>query len=410
MGDINPFASGPTIRNSRNSAEMPNKSRDRSRSSHRQNRGSRFNQLADDVNEHEMINNDNDTSINSRYIPKNKKPPPITVFDISIMSLRNKLSLIKDIDQEKLLIRLTQHGTKIFVKNNVEFNIMKEFCIKNKISCYTHTTYEERRIKICLYGLFKMDCELLKNELMNKYKVKPLDIKIIQKKTQNKRYDDECIYLLYFQKKDNMKIENLRRITGLFNIKVNWKYYSARSHGPTQCSICQDFGHGTENCLMKPKCIRCAGTHHSKDCPHLPAAPIDDQGNEIGKPKIPEEKVKCANCGDNHTANYKKCQYREQFINVQSKFKPSKKSIVKPFELRQNQFPPLLSHRQTPTVAPPVHSPHIPHQQQPRGLLSHVECSQIMTELLSKLPHCHTIEQQIQLMTEIAFKYTYGSP
>jgi len=153
---------------------MPAEQRDRSRSNQRQRQTSMFENLNDDVTEHEIINNGiNGPSLNSRYVPpKGKKPPPITVTNISIMDLRNQLSLVKDIDQQKLLIKLTQHGIKIFCQNNIEFKILKEFCIRNEINHYTHTLHDERRIKICLYGLFKMNIETLKNELLTLHKKK----------------------------------------------------------------------------------------------------------------------------------------------------------------------------------------------------------------------------------------------
>lgn len=256
--------------------------RARSRSNHRDQRGSYFNDLHDDVMEHELVNNYNkDSPINTRFVPpKGKKPPPITVTNIGISSLRNKLSLLKDVDQHKLLMKLTQHGTKIFCPNNEHFKLVQQFCISNNINHYTHTLHDERRIKICLYGLYKMNIDLLKNELLTTFKIRPIDIKLIVPKMQKRRYEEECIYLLYFQRKDNVKIENLRNITGLFNIKVNWKYYSSKSHGPTQCSNCQDFGHGTENCYLKPKCIRCGGEHSSSKCPHLPKPTVDEKGNK----------------------------------------------------------------------------------------------------------------------------------
>ena len=296
--------------------------RDRSRS---QQGGRPFQNLNDDVTEHEIINN--------RYIPpKGKKPPPITIFDINIVSLRNKLSTIKEINSEKLLIRLTQHGTKIFTQNNTDFNMLKEYCKQNKISCYTHTLHDDRKIKICLYGLYKMNTDILKKEL-HKHNVKPSDIKIIEKRNQNVRYPDDCIYLLYFPKKDNIRLLNLRSIPGLFNIKVSWKYYTPKSHGPTQCSNCQDFGHGTENCLMKPKCIRCGDQHSSSTCPlMLP--------NET---KIPTDAVKCANCGQGHTANFKGCNYRKQYITMQEQFKPKNRTDNTKFRYNDRDFPQLIN-------------------------------------------------------------------
>lgn len=391
---------------------MPQR-RVRSRSNLRdQQRGSRYDNLHDDVIEHEIVNNEN---LNAKYIPPRcKKPPPITVLDISILNLRNKLCLVKDIDQEKLLIRLTQHGIKIFSKNNSEFDIIKKFCIQNNIHYYTHTLHDERRIKICLYGLYKMKVDTLMNELREKHKIKPHEIKMIEPKSRRRHYDEECIYILYFQKKDNVKLECLRQITGIFNIKVNWKYYSTRSHGPTQCSNCQDFGHGTENCHLKPKCIRCGGQHASEKCPHLPITDPGDSSTE--KPKIPDEKVQCANCGDKHTANFKGCNYRKQYMNIQLQMKPRSRHTPPP--RNSEEIYPSLPKPSSPVgnnswmhkspISQPIHT--IQHQtSSSNDLLSPLECSQIMSELLCKLPQCKSKEDQIKLIYEISFKYVYGS-
>lgn len=257
-----------------------------------------------------------------------------------------------------------------------------------------------------------MNIDLLKNELLTTFKIRPIDIKLIVPKIQKRRYEEECIYLLYFQRKDNIKIENLRNITGLFNIKVNWKYYSSKSHGPTQCSNCQDFGHGIENCHLKPKCIRCGGEHSSSKCPHLPKPTVDEKGNKsVPELKIPDEKIQCANCGQSHTANFRGCAYRRQYIEIQEQFKPRRAPQPKRPKFDQHNFPPLSSaNTRMNEIFPSMSQNQTPYQQpQPRGLHSHVECSQIMSELLSRLPQCHTIEDQIKLIYEMSFRYTHGS-
>ncbi|UYV77388.1 hypothetical protein LAZ67_15000817 [Cordylochernes scorpioides] len=59
----------------------------------------------------------------------------------------------------------------------------------------------------------------------------------------------------------------------------------------TQCFNCQGFGHGRLNCFLKPKCIKCAEEHHSKDCPKESR-------------QLPP---KCANYEEAHIANYRGC-------------------------------------------------------------------------------------------------------
>ena len=58
-----------------------------------------------------------------------------------------------------------------------------------------------------------------------------------------------------------------------------------------QCTRCQDYKHTKSYCNRRPRCVKCAGPHLSKDCPK----------------KNWESQVKCALCNGNHPANYKGC-------------------------------------------------------------------------------------------------------
>lgn len=249
-----------------------------------------FRQLQDNVTESEMQNIP--TTSNHQATSK-AKPPPITIFGLQIVSLKAKLSKIKNFDSTTLHIKITQHGIQVHTKDTNQYSILYTYCKDNKIQFHTHTLRDHRKIKICLYGLWRMDLNDLVVEL-KRLGIAPADIKTIEIK--RKRYDEQCIYLLYFLKKDNIKVANLRQTRAVFNCIVRWDYYSPKIRGPTQCSTCQDFGHGAENCFRKPKCIRCSEEHESSKCPHLPLPQLDEMGNELPNfvLKIPVAKVKCA--------------------------------------------------------------------------------------------------------------------
>jgi hypothetical protein len=57
-----------------------------------------------------------------------------------------------------------------------------------------------------------------------------------------------------------------------------------------QCKQCQAYGHTQRYCNKDPRCVKCAGKHHTKDCK---------------KPK--EAQPKCVHCGEAHPANYRGC-------------------------------------------------------------------------------------------------------
>ncbi|CAH1102141.1 unnamed protein product [Psylliodes chrysocephalus] len=58
-----------------------------------------------------------------------------------------------------------------------------------------------------------------------------------------------------------------------------------------QCHNCQQWGQATANCGLPPRCLKCAGVHHTQTCT-----------------KTMDTPARCANCGGDHTANYPKCE------------------------------------------------------------------------------------------------------
>ena len=68
-----------------------------------------------------------------------------------------------------------------------------------------------------------------------------------------------------------------------------------------QCFNCQCFGHLTQNCKSKQKCVICGENHSHKGCPKKEA-----------------KQPKCANCSGPHVASYKGCpEYKKQAFRQQ---------------------------------------------------------------------------------------------
>lgn len=65
-----------------------------------------------------------------------------------------------------------------------------------------------------------------------------------------------------------------------------------KASGVPQCIRFQDWGHTKNYCMKTARCIKCGERHLFKDCQSPKTIPS-----------------KCANCNDNHTANYKGCKY-----------------------------------------------------------------------------------------------------
>ncbi|XP_018574832.1 uncharacterized protein LOC108913716 [Anoplophora glabripennis] len=83
--------------------------------------------------------------------------------------------------------------------------------------------------------------------------------------------------------------EDLLKVTRCCHLVVRVEPQRARTE-PTQCHRCQRFGHAQSRCTADVKCVKCGEGHHSADCT-----------------KKRETPAKCANCGGEHLASYRRC-------------------------------------------------------------------------------------------------------
>jgi hypothetical protein len=346
-----------------------------------------------------------------------KKFPPITVKNLNVLQLQSKLQGIK-VEITNVKFQLTSYGIKIHTFSDLEFQTIKKHCIDKSIEFFTHTLRDEKLTKIVLYGLPDFNIEFVREKLKDE-KLFPVDIKKL--KIKESKYDDQCHFLLYFKKSDKIKISQLREIKYFCNCVVRWAYYVHKRIGPTQCSNCQGFRHGTDNCYLQPKCIRCSQAHKSSDCPLI--------NKEKPELKTAVEKLKCANCGDNHVASYTKCPERLALIKTKQKAISGKSSLewAKRYtpnnrrgnynftpapELDNFNFPAL---KNVPTTSKPWSS--MKPQLDPRtrilnhesnkndDLLTPDECFSIFNEFLNALSQCKTRFDQIRVIGEMTLKY-----
>lgn len=69
-----------------------------------------------------------------------------------------------------------------------------------------------------------------------------------------------------------------------------------------QCKRCQAYGHTQKYCAKQPRCVRCTGKHHTKDCN-----------------KSKNEQPKCVHCGEAHPANFKGCIVTKEMQKIKNK-------------------------------------------------------------------------------------------
>lgn len=380
---------------------------------------------------------DNANGNNSK---SSSKPPPIFLKGISRAEVDKILSSL-DAERNKFISKNLPDGIKVFAADTASHLKLREKLIAMQAKFQTHLLREEQTTKVVLHGLHEMELKELKNEL-SRERIFPADIKKLT--IRKKMYDDHCVYLLYFKKTDKIRVADLRKTTAICYTRVRWEYYSIKrkageneGKAPIQCSNCMQFGHGGRNCFLDPVCIRCGESHKSIDCPLLSI--INPETKAVERlTRIDDAKLKCGLCGQNHAANFSKCEKRKEFIDRRNKFntkmqKKSKSSTQVGFkaapELAQFNFPQINRSKRngdawTNFLEEPYSIQQNAHSsrqnqgsQQNRqqasanddDLFDANELLSIFRELMSTLKTAKTRDEQIFALGQLVIKHCYGS-
>lgn len=84
-------------------------------------------------------------------------------------------------------------------------------------------------------------------------------------------------------------VEGVYQERYLGGLRVRFESYK-EPEVPRQCHRCQRFGHASEFCTTRPRCVKCGHNHLSTDCKKPRTVP-----------------ARCANCHGSHTANFRSC-------------------------------------------------------------------------------------------------------
>lgn len=254
---------------------------------------------------------------------KEVKPPPIYLREKTTNTLINEL---KAVCGNEFYVTQIKRGrideTKIQAKSINAYRKTVTLLESNKRNYYTFQMKGMRAFSVIIKGIdATVNCNDIKDELQEKgFLVRAvINIKNRQKiaqpmfrielepeKGKGKHPIYDLKYLLY------------RRIVVEEPHKRN---------GPTQCFNCQEFGHTRGYCQLKPTCVSCGSLHKSEVCPNNKTDP---------------QQRKCANCGENHTANYRGCVV---YSNEQKKFIPKQNSQQKLLNIQQKHrgYPPVVN-------------------------------------------------------------------
>lgn len=209
------------------------------------------------------------------------------------------------------------NGIRIHVPDVNDWELVRNQLVADKKEFYLYHTSTTRPKNIALFGLDDMSTDDLRT-LLAEVNVSPADIKKLSLKKP--KYDRQAVYLLYFLPGAG-NLPELRKIRSINHVMVRWELFHPRQHDKIpQCWNCQRLGHSSSNCQMQAKCLVCAEDHETSKCSkRVPKLNLKQQLAEPGASQPDRSFVKCADCGEQHTANYRGCSKRKEYISIQEK-------------------------------------------------------------------------------------------
>lgn len=246
--------------------------------------------------------------------------------------------------------RLCTDGVKIITDEKSHYQMVLGFLDERKYEYFTHDDPTTKPMKVVLRGLDNMDVKELTAELEGRH-LKISNIFKIVRHDQSRKYRDQ-LYLIHLER-GSISVKDLKSIRTVNDTMVKWERYRPAHRDVTQCMNCFNFGHGTKNCHMAPRCKKCGDKHPSDMCDAME-----------------EADPKCVNCGDKHWATSKHCPKRHEFIAIRKKAAVNNQpNRTRPPALNEVNFPQLVAGNQPSTTElprsqwPPLHPPGFRKQQ-----------------------------------------------
>lgn len=331
--------------------------------------------------------------------------PPIFIVGKSVADVVKLLNINGVPQGDDYMLKFTKATVQFLTKSKELFTTTVALLKSSGVQFYTHDTSENVLSKFVLSGLPAVNIADLKEEL-EALSLEPLDVKVLS--TSKSGADEHTLYLVYF-KRGSVKIQDLRKTKAIFNVVVSWRHFSKHPNDVAQCHRCQKFGHGSSNCNLPPKCVKCGGKHLTDVCGLPRKAELNNTNNS-------KSQLKCVNCGGSHCANFRGCPTRIAYLEEleKRKKKPSRQVPQKSAPPNRNEGPPIR-----PKPTPPGLKTYAQVASRSEttvpctdlggdGLFTASEFLCLAREMFTRLVGCRTKQQQFDALAELMAKYLYN--
>lgn len=220
-------------------------------------------------------NPETDPEDTRRYV---EKAPPIVIrakekwIQVNTLFTNNHIQITK--------AKTINDGIRVQTPDAENFRKAIKTLNQHKIEYHTWQLPSEKLLHVVLRGVPEpVEPELIRTEL-EEQGFHPKSVVRMRK-----RNNIPMPLVLVTLPKDEKKIFEIDSIAYV-KITVESQHQKAVIN---QCFNCQKFGHAQSRCTATPRCVYCAGNHHTYEC------------------KKEATSKKCCNCGEEHTSSYRGC-------------------------------------------------------------------------------------------------------
>jgi hypothetical protein len=166
-----------------------------------------------------------------------------------------------------------------------DYHTTTHFLKAEGIEFFVFRTLSDRTVKVVVRNLMELTpTEEIQAELVS------LGYEVVNVAAM-RNFRKEPIPIFLVELRDCPSTPEIYNLRTLLHMRVKVEAYRGPS-GPRQCHNCCRFGHVTSGCNALPRCVKCAGAHHTNTC-------------QLKDHSIP---ATCANCNEQHTASYRACR------------------------------------------------------------------------------------------------------
>ncbi|KAK9717104.1 zinc finger associated protein [Popillia japonica] len=200
-------------------------------------------------------------------------------------------------------------GIRIFPATEADYRSITKFFSNDAIPYHTYQLPSEKLLNVVFRGV---PVEISEEELYDGLRERGFSPDCVVRMRSSRNRAPMPLVLVKISK-DYKNIYHLKEVVSL---DITVETLNSR---PTvgQSFRCQRFGHAQSRCTAPKKCVACAGDHESPACP---------------RPK--QDPATCANCGEQHPANYRGCsrfpKLRPQIVNQQKHTSPAATRSAEP--------------------------------------------------------------------------------